>query len=114
DVDALRSDIARLSEEAGAPDLWDDTDHAQKVTSALSHRQSALARVEGIGQRLDDLEVLIDLANEMGDEDSAVEARNELTALTEIINQLEVQTLMDGEYDERSAIITIRSGAGGD
>ncbi|HEX6366202.1 MAG TPA: peptide chain release factor 2, partial [Agromyces sp.] len=100
--------------EAGAPDLWDDTERAQKVTSALSHRQSELARITGIGQRLDDLEVLVDLANEMEDEDSAAEARAELTALTDVINTLEVQTLMDGEYDERSAIITIRSGAGGD
>src|SRR5690606_38125969 len=43
DVARLRQDITRLSEEAGAPDLWDDTDRAQKVTSALSHRQSELA-----------------------------------------------------------------------
>jgi peptide chain release factor 2 len=58
--------------------------------------------------------VLADLANEMQDEDSADEARRELAALTTTINQLEVQTLLDGEYDDRSAIITIRSGAGGD
>ncbi len=56
DVSRLRDDIARLSEEAGAPDLWDDTENAQKVTSALSHRQSELARITGIAQRLDDLE----------------------------------------------------------
>src|SRR6478609_2387829 len=78
DVARLRDEIARLSEEAGAPDLWDDTENAQKVTSALSHRQSELARVTGIAQRLDDLEVLVDLANVMGDEDSAQEARTEL------------------------------------
>ena len=36
DVDALEAEIARLSEQAGAPDLWDDTERAQKVTSALS------------------------------------------------------------------------------
>ncbi|WP_424936714.1 MULTISPECIES: peptide chain release factor 2 [Bacteria] len=114
DVDGLRADIARLSEEAGAPGLWDDPETAQKVTSALSHRQAELKRVTEIEQRLDDLEVLVDLANEMEDEDSAAEARSELAALTEVINQLEVQTLLDGEYDGRAAIITIRSGAGGD
>ena len=114
DVNALREDIARLSEEAGAPDLWDDPDQAQKVTSALSHKQADLKRVTEVEQRLDDLEVLIDLANEMQDDDSAEEARRELSALTDTINQLEVQTLLDGEYDERNAIITIRSGAGGD
>ena len=44
DVPALTDEIARLSEQACAPDLWDDPEQAQKVTSALSHRQSELAR----------------------------------------------------------------------
>jgi peptide chain release factor 2 len=114
DVDALTAEIAELSEQAGAPDLWDDTERAQKVTSTLSHRQSSLARLTGIENRLDDLEVLVELANEMDDEDSAEEARHELAELEDIIGQLEVQTLLDGEYDARSAVVTIRSGAGGD
>ena len=71
DVEALTAEIARLSEEAGAPDLWDDVDKAQKVTSALSHRQAELKRVTDVEQRLDDLDVLVELANEMDDEDSA-------------------------------------------
>ncbi|GAA1991998.1 peptide chain release factor 2 [Microbacterium pumilum] len=113
DVGGLEAEIARLSEEAGVPDLWDDTDKAQKITSALSHRQTELARIAGIEQRLDDLEVLVELANEMDDEDSAEEARHELAELEDIIGQLEVQTLLDGEYDERPAVVTIRAGAGG-
>ncbi len=56
DVDALHAEIARLSEEAGAPDLWDDVEKAQKVTSALSHRQAELKRVTEVEQRLDDLD----------------------------------------------------------
>jgi peptide chain release factor 2 len=114
DVDALTAEIARLSEAAGAPDLWDDVEKAQKVTSALSHRQAELKRVADVEQRLDDLEVLVELANEMDDEDSAEEARHEIAELEDIIGQLEVQTLLDGEYDDRSAVVTIRSGAGGD
>ena len=114
DVPALEEEIARLSEQAGAPDLWDDPEQAQKVTSALSHRQSELARVKAVAQRLDDLEVLVELANEMDDEDSAAEARAELAALSDVIAQLEVHTLLDGEYDDRAAVVTIRSGAGGD
>ena len=113
DIDGLKAEIVRLSEEAGVPDLWDDTEKAQKVTSALSHRQSELARIDDIERRLDDLEVLVELANEMGDEDSADEARKELAELEDIIGQLEVQTLLDGEYDERPAVVTIRAGAGG-
>ncbi len=113
DVAALRADIDRLSEQAGAPDLWDDTDKAQQVTSALSHRQAELARITDIARRLDDLDVLVELANEMDDEDSAEEARHELAELEDIVGQLEVQTLLDGEYDARPAVVTIRAGAGG-
>ncbi|HEX6365239.1 MAG TPA: PCRF domain-containing protein, partial [Agromyces sp.] len=113
DVDALEAEIARLSEQAGAPDLWDDTENAQKVTSALSHRQSELARVKSIDARLDDLEVLVELAQEAGDEETAAEARAELVALQKTIGDLEVQTLLDGEWDDRPAVVTIRAGAGG-
>jgi peptide chain release factor 2 len=114
DVEALNTDIARLSEEAGVPNLWDDVEKAQKVTSALSHRQADLKRVTDVERRLDDLDVLVELANELDDEDSAEEARREIAELEDIVSQLEVQTLLDGEYDDRSAVVTIRSGAGGD
>jgi peptide chain release factor 2 len=113
-VERLEQQIAELNEQAGAPDLWDDPENAQKVTSALSHRQSELARITAVERRLDDLEVLVQLAIEAEDEDSATEARQELEALQKTIGDLEVQTLLDGEYDERAAVVTIRSGAGGD
>jgi peptide chain release factor 2 len=113
DVDGLKAEIARLSEEAGVPDLWDDTEKAQKVTSALSHRQGELAKIESIASRLDDLEVLVELANEAGDEESADEAKTELADIQRVLGDLEVQTLLNGEFDPRPAVITIRSGAGG-
>ncbi|MET1044153.1 MAG: peptide chain release factor 2 [Microbacteriaceae bacterium] len=112
-VDRLAAEIADLSEQAGAPDLWDDTEKAQKVTSALSHRQSDLARITSIQSRLDDLEVLVEMANEGHDEESWREAEEELKALQANLGDLEVQTLLNGEYDPRPAVVTIRAGAGG-
>jgi peptide chain release factor 2 len=112
-VEGLQAQIAELSEQAGAPDLWDDPEKAQKVTSALSHRQSELARITSIESRLDDLEVMVQLANEERDEAAAADARAELAAIRQTIGDLEVQTLLDGEYDQRPAVITIRAGAGG-
>jgi peptide chain release factor 2 len=53
------------------------------------------------------------MAKEAGDDDSATEVHIELSALESIIGTLEVQTLLDGEYDPLPAIVTIRSGAGG-
>ncbi|MGO1319263.1 MAG: peptide chain release factor 2 [Galactobacter sp.] len=113
DMEAIRADIARLSEEAGAPNLWDDPESAQKVTSALSHKQSELERITKLGSRIDDLEVLVELAGEEGDPDTLAEADSELTSIKKTLSDLEVVTLLNGEYDSREAVITIRSGAGG-
>jgi peptide chain release factor 2 len=112
-VERLQADIASLSEQAGVPDLWDDTDKAQKITSALSHRQSELARIDSIQLRLDDLEVMVELANSEADAEAAAEARAELASIQELLGDLEVQTLLNGEFDDHPAVITIRAGAGG-
>jgi peptide chain release factor 2 len=50
----------------------------------------------------------------MDDADSAAEATEELAAIEAVVQDLEVQTMLSGEYDERAAVVTIRSGAGGD
>jgi len=113
DVERLRSQVAELSEQAGAPDLWDDAEKAQQVTSALSHRQAELARITGIESRLDDVEVLAELANDEADEAAAAEVRAELASLQKVLGDLEVQTLLGGEFDAHSAVVTIRAGAGG-
>jgi peptide chain release factor 2 len=113
DVDALRGRIDKLEHEAADPKLWDDQARAQRVTSELSHTQGELRRVEGLRQRLDDLPVLYELADEENSADAKVEADAELKALHADIEAMEVRTLLSGEYDEREALLNIRSGAGG-
>ncbi|MEY4981175.1 MAG: hypothetical protein RL174_513 [Actinomycetota bacterium] len=114
DLEKLKVEIAQLKEAAAAPGLWDDPEKAQAVTSKLSHRQAMLAKIESVDSRLDDIEVLIEMANAEADAEVQAEAKSELQSLTELIGELEIQTLLNGEYDARSAVITIRSGAGGD
>ncbi|BBX93762.1 MULTISPECIES: peptide chain release factor 2 [Mycolicibacterium] len=113
DIDGLRQRIDMLEQQASDPNLWDDQSRAQKVTSELSHAQSELRRVQELRQRVDDLPVLFELAAEEGGEDELAEADAELVKLREEIETLEVRTLLSGEYDEREAVVTIRSGAGG-
>lgn len=113
DVEALRGRIERLEQEASDPNLWDDQSRAQKVTSELSHAQGELRRVEELRGRLDDLPVLYELAAEEGGPDELAEADAELNQLREDIAAMEVRTLLAGEYDEREALVNIRSGAGG-
>ncbi|MBO1765770.1 peptide chain release factor 2 [Allobranchiibius sp. GilTou38] len=113
DLDSLRAQIKDLEAQSGAPDLWDDPEHAQAVTSRLSRANSELERIETMDQRIDDLEILVQLALEESDEDAVQETERELRSLQKAVSELEVKTLLSGEYDQRAAVVTIRSGAGG-
>ncbi len=111
DVDALQASIDDLSEQASKPDLWSDQEKAQQVTSALSHAQAEIKRMRELRQRIDDLEVHFELADE--DPSSLPEAEAELASVNAAVEALEVRTLLSGEYDQREALVTIRSEAGG-
>ncbi|WP_433997084.1 peptide chain release factor 2 [Barrientosiimonas endolithica] len=113
DLDTLRSQIAELEQESAAPDLWDDVEHAQEVTSRLSRANSELERVEGMDSRIDDVEVLVEMAQEEDDAETFTEVDRELASLRKAVSELEVRTLLGGEYDQREAVVTIRAGAGG-
>jgi peptide chain release factor 2 len=113
DLPALRAEIADLSDQAGQPDLWDNTEEAQRVTSRLAHAQGDLRRIEDLRRRLEDLPVLYELAEDEGDQSAIADADAERAKLREEIASLEVRTLLSGEYDPREALVTIRSEAGG-
>lgn len=116
DIEGIERAIEDLSEQAAAPDLWDDVEHAQKVTSALSYKQAELNRLRSLSSRIDDVEVMVELA-EAEDEETAAElladAERECGEIRAKLEELEVLVLLSGEYDQREAVVTIRSGAGG-
>jgi len=113
DVDQLRRDRAELEEQASAPDLWDDQARAQEVNSRLSYLSGEIARMEKLRSRLDDATLLLEMAEAEGDTGSIAEVGDEITALSKAIEEMEVRTLLSGEYDAREAVVAIRSCAGG-
>ncbi|MFI5572310.1 peptide chain release factor 2 [Streptomyces sp. NPDC051740] len=113
DLDKLRADIAVLEEQAAAPSLWDNPDEAQKITSKLSHLQAEVRKTEALRGRIDDLSVLFEMAEEEDDPDTRAEAESELAAVKKALDEMEVRTLLSGEYDSREALVNIRAEAGG-
>ena len=116
DLEELRRRIDELEMQASDPELWNNQDHAQKVTSALSHAQAEMRRVTELRQRLDDLPVHYELADaEEGDDRATAlaDADAERESLRGDIEAMEVKTMLAGEYDQRDALVNIRSGAGG-
>src|SRR6266536_1714070 len=113
DLDAMRREVAELRDQAADRRLWDDQERAQTVTRKLSHFESELGRVESLRRRLDDLPIMLDLAESEDDEPTRQEAERELGALRKEVDQLEIRTLLSGEYDSREALISINAQAGG-
>jgi peptide chain release factor 2 len=112
-VDDMRSEIADLEQQAAAPDLWNDVEAAQALTSRLSYLQGDLRRVEDLRSRLDDVGLMHEMAAEENDAATIAETERELESIRTAIEELEVRTLLSGEYDSREALVTIRSEAGG-
>ena len=113
DVDAMRRKAADLEAQASQPDLWNDQERAQKVNSDLSYVQGDLRRVDDLNRRLDDASLLLEMAEDEDDQASRDEVEAEVASLRASIDELEVRTLLSGEYDARDALVTIRSEAGG-
>lgn len=117
--DELKATVARLTEESSAPDLWDDPDKAQEVTSKLSHAQGELDKIMKMNDRINDLGAMLEMATEEADSDPEMAAElyadlsKDLAKTAKDLDDLQIRTLLGGKYDERDAVITIRSGAGG-
>jgi peptide chain release factor 2 len=113
DPGEMEREAADLREQAADPGLWADQDRAQKVTRRLSYLEAELARLAGLRQRLGDTQVLFDLAESESDQPTKDEAIRELASVRTEIDQLEVRTLLNGQYDAREALISINAQAGG-
>src|SRR3954453_1583501 len=109
DLEGMRKQLAELEGEAADPELWNDQERAQSVTSTMSHLRGDLQRVESLRSRLDDVQAAVDLDDPALLEEAAVD----LPTLAADIAVLEVRTLLSGEYDAREALVTINSGTGG-
>ncbi len=111
--DAMRKEAEGLRERSADPDLWSDQEQAQAVTRRLSYLEGELSRLSGLRRRLDDVSVMFELAEDEHDQPTREEAQRDLAGVRKEIDQLEVRTLLSGEYDAREALISINAQAGG-
>src|SRR5712691_4063943 len=113
DPDTMRKEADELRERSADPTLWEDQENAQAVTRRLSYLDAELSRLATLRGRLDDLGVMFEMLETEEDEASRQEALSELTAIRGQVDQLEIRTLLSGEYDSRDALISITAQAGG-
>ena len=105
--------MQKLEQQVSQPDFWSDSEQAQKTIQELNALRDEIAPLAAAQGELDDLQVVIDLAEEEDDAELWAEAKMLVTALQEKVSKLEVAMLFRGRYDQQPAIIAIHPGAGG-
>lgn len=113
DPAGLKKDIEALEQKSMEPGFWDDQMTAQKVLKEKKSKEDDLVQFDKLEAALGDLEVLVELAEEEGDEELAAEASEAYDALTTDLDSFKVKTLLTGEYDDHNAIVQIHGGSGG-
>lgn len=113
DVAGKEAELVELKERASVPDLWNDQERALEITRRLARHEQTIQQVADLDTSLEDAEVLLELAAEESDESAIAEVLEEIAAVETTLARLERETLFFGEYDDRTAIVTLHAGAGG-
>ncbi len=102
-----------MEKKAADPNLWNDQEAAQQVTKELARFKNLVSRWEKESAGLEDALTLLDLAEEAGDEDTALEAGQVLEQVRQGLEDLEFSRMLSGEMDHLNALLNINAGAGG-
>lgn len=93
--------------------FWDNQELAQQTTKEISSAKRTIQEWNEVRRLHDDASTLVELLDET--EDAALQAELDalLPTLQRSVDELELASLLDGEYDANNAILTIHPGAGG-
>ncbi len=113
DLEGMNRQLNELHAEMGSPGFWDDVAHASKVNKQVSNLESKIAQHQALVRQHEDLSVMVELANEEEDESLVDEINAEVDELETKAKEMEINTLLSGEYDANNAILSLHAGAGG-
>ncbi|MBL9015884.1 MAG: peptide chain release factor 2 [Myxococcales bacterium] len=105
--------VEELDSIAARPQFWDDQKKAQAVLKDKKGLEQVVGSYDAQVRALSDAEVLLELAEEAGDEESAKEAAAAVAVIQKQLDDLEFKRMLSGELDAGGAIVQITAGAGG-
>ena len=113
DPDGLRTRLHALEKKMEDPDIWANREETGRINREMKTVREKLEDYGKARMRLEDAAVLVDLAVEEDEEETLLEAGNEITQLMGDVDRLRLQTLLKGQYDSGNAILALHAGAGG-
>ncbi len=113
DLEGLRARLEEVEAEFARPDLWENRENAQKVGREKNRLEREIHFYDRLSDALEDAEVLLELADEAGDEDARLEVVGKFDDVEAALEDAELRQLLGGEHDSCNAILSVNSGAGG-
>ena len=95
------------------PDFWDDATESGKYMKEVNTIKSIVKKYEDVEEQYEDTQTLIEMALEENDESLVDEINDTFNGFVKALDNLRIETLLSGEYDDNNAIITLHAGAGG-
>ena len=113
DLAGLKGKLQEIDRETEKSGFWDDPEKAQDLLKKKKSLETKIEKYESLETGLSDIEELIPLAEEMEDEEEAGEIVSSFAKLQNKLDELKLDTLLDGKYDHNNAIVSIHAGTGG-
>jgi len=113
DLENVKNKISDLDKKMAEDDFWNDVDNANKIMREVKYLKDKVELFSNLEEEYDDIETLIEMALEEDDESLVKEIETAYSKFQTDFETIKMDSLLKGEYDKNSAIVTLHSGAGG-
>ena len=112
-ITASEKRVAELENKMTMPGFYDDTEASARVFAEMSALKGRLERYAKLKALYDDAETMLLLCEEENDPELIPEGEAAVEAVTKAVEELQLITLLSGQYDKNNAILTFHAGTGG-
>ena len=105
--------LAELEHQMTLPGFYDDQARSQKIISEMGEVKNKLERFGKLKTQYEEAETLLEMIEEENDPALAAEGEEAVEGVEKSIDELQLMTMLNGEYDHSNAILTFHAGAGG-
>lgn len=112
-IDHMEEELQELREEMNAEGFWDNLERSTHVNRRIASLEGKIKHYNALLSTCDDIETMMELAEEENDTSMVEEIAGELETLQKDTDALALETLMRGKYDDNDAVLSLHAGAGG-
>ena len=112
-IEASEKRLAELEHQMTLPGFYDDQEKSQKVISEMGEVKNKLERFGKLSTQYEEAQTLLEMIEEENDPSLAAEGEEAVNGVEKSIDELQLMTMLNGEYDHSNAILTFHAGTGG-